>query len=81
MNKDGLRNYNAHAMRAMFRRFGILDGNVRDGFHCRICNKEIKASSHFRSKHSEYYRKARDVIESRSYQGVKECSLEAVQRL
>ena len=74
-------NHNFRTVRAMYRRLGILEGNERDGYCCLLCNKEIRSTRHFTLVHEFYYLKAQQILESRSYQGVKDCSLEAVQQV
>ena len=61
------RPYHSHALRSMFRRFGILSGDRSIGYRCLICQKDIKTTNHYFFQHNEYYKRACEVIDNRSY--------------
>ena len=61
------RNYHAHAIRSMYHRFKILQGDRRTGMTCLICNTSITTLSHYAFRHHDYYLRALQVIESRRY--------------
>ena len=55
--------YSSQAIRSMYRRLGILDGDRQKGLICLICNREIDSISHFSFRHRDYYYRATEAIE------------------
>ena len=55
--------YSSQAIRSMYRRLGILDGDRQNGLVCLICNREINSISHFSFRHRDYYYRAVEAIE------------------
>ncbi|SIM51899.1 hypothetical protein CSP5_0689 [Cuniculiplasma divulgatum] len=49
-----------------YRRLHVLSGDIRSGFYCTICNKEIKSISHYKYVHKEVYKKAIEQISIRN---------------
>ncbi len=60
------RKYHSHALRSMYRRFGIMEGNLDAGFTCLICNRALKTTNHFYFSHREYYERVSRTIDNRS---------------
>ena len=59
--------YSYVVIRSMLRRFGILSGNKVQGFHCDICDKDIKSTNHFFWIHHDYFEAARRSIDNRNF--------------
>lgn len=55
------------AVRSMYRRLRILDGNRQKGLVCLICNREVDSIRHFSFRHRDYYYMAVEAIEKGRY--------------